>query len=466
MMRKKFWAALLALSGMATPLIAESGGQWGSATLVSAPDFAHRAQLLTPRVSVSARGHVITTWAQSRVPGTALQFEQMSRRFTPATGWESIQLLGQLNTGLLDVFGQNDAGRAALGYFDTASRTALVREYSPEQGWSPAPFALNDSINNAGTNVQVVYDDAGNGLAIWNAFKQDGALRRHAIYSRRFDVSTGWGPILTLVDQPYFGESSDRPALAMNQSGAAVVIWRSEAQQTGYNALYARLYDPTRGWSEIQLVSAKNHQVTENDHPIAIDRKGNVQVIYADAPGEKLYFLRHEVSFGWTNPLLIDADPATYAVRRQLASNQLGESLIVWASTVENAFNGTAQTHLFFRHFRPDYGTMTAPRALHRFDDGVLDEFRVAINNAGHGIVVFSRLTSANSFSVEGVEYSASLDAWVDHQTIYTEQLVGGVNPAFTFLDLSVNQSGAAALIWGVKNNTARTGRVWSSLYN
>lgn len=463
---KKFWAALLALSGMATPLIAESGGQWGSATLVSTPDFGHRSMLLIPRVSVSPRGHVITTWTQSRASGTPTQFEQMSRHFTPATGWEAIQNLGQLSTSLLDEFGQNDAGRAAIGYFDTASRNVLLREYSPEQGWSPAPFALNDSILTSGTNAQVAYDDAGDGLAIWNAFKQDGNLRRHVVYSRRFSAAAGWGPIVTLVDQPYFGESSDRPALAMNQSGAAVVLWRSEAQQTGYNALYARLFDPVQGWSEIQLVSAKNHQVTEAAHPTAIDRKGNVQVLYSDSASDKLYFLRYEVSFGWTNPRLIDADPATYALPRQLASNQLGESLIVWANTVENAFNGTAQTHLFFRHFRPDYGTITPPRALHRFDAGAMDEFHVAINNAGHGMVVFGRLTSTNAFSVEGLEYSPSLDAWVDHQVIYAEQLVGGVNPAFTFLDLSFNQSGVAAVIWGVKNNAARTGRVWASLYN
>jgi hypothetical protein len=446
---------------VSSSVFAQGRSSWGLATLVSQPDFAHRTMLLIPQAVRLANGEAAAVWAQSRVPGAPLQFEQFSRQFTPATGWQpAVQDLGPMNGTLLGAIQTDDSGQAVLPYVELIQTAAMLRQYDPVNGWSATPFQLNDNLSK-GANVQVALDSAGNMLAIWNAFLQDGSIFHHQIYARYFQPSVGWHPMEQIVDELYAGaDVSDRPSLAMNAAGAAIVVWKSQVPRSNHNALYGRVLSRGGSWSDIFAVSDTSRVVTSGLHPLTIDSNGAVHVLYDDAAEARLYFRSFDKHGGWTEEIVIDEDPETYAVSRRMVGNAGGEVLIAW--TLQTPGDGLPS--LYYRRFSPTSG-LTPTRLLHETGKGQVVGAEITLSDLGEGLVVFSRFSPDSVVSIESLTYNAFRDTWLEQPPLFTQPLTGTVNIALVKLSLSANRTGAAVAVWGVKDQNTSTGRVWASLF-
>jgi hypothetical protein len=249
----------------------------------------------------------------------------------------------------------------------------------------------------------------------------------------------------------------------MNQAGDAIAVWRSDNPSLGEISLYGRFFRPKTGWSDMGLISATNHAVGSGEHPITIDQAGNVQVIYDDAQDQRLYFQRYERRVGWTAPLVLDDDAATYANPRQLTSNRSGESLIVWHGEVPDPATGDTASFLFYRQFQPSCSRLTADQALLNLGSGEVKDLSVAITNTGEALLAFGHVTDANALSVEALKYSPRRDVWSDHQVLDTQQLT---DHSLFHLSLATNQNRSAVAVWGVKDLPGHTGRVWASVFH
>jgi hypothetical protein len=446
---------------LSSNVFAQGRSSWGPATPISQPDFAHRSMLLVPQAVRLANGDAAAVWAQSRVPGTPQQFEQFSRQFTPATGWQPVvQDVGPMNGAVLGTIEANDSGQAALPYFQTIQNAAMLRQYDPVDGWSATPFQLNEILSK-GANVQVAVDSAGNMLAIWSGFLQEGSLFHQQIYTRYFQNSVGWRPVEQIVEELHFGfGATDSPTLAMNSAGTAIVVWKSQVPGSNHNALYGRTSSRGGSWSDIFAVSDESRVVTSTSHPLTIDSRGAIHVLYDDAAEERLYFRSFDKLGGWTKEIVIDEDPETYAVSRHMVGNAGGDVLITWIPPTPS----DELPSLYYRRFSPRSG-LTPTRLLHTAGKGRVVRSEVTLSDLGEGLIVFSHFTPDNVVSIESLTYNAFRDTWLEQPPLFTQPLTGTVSVALVQLSLSANRTGAAVVVWGVKDLNTNTGRVWASLF-
>lgn len=273
----------------------------------------------TPAVAVAPGGDAVAVWAQDD-SGTD---NIWANRFSAAAGWSGAVLIENTGGGnaFSPVVAVDDSGNAVAAWRQWDGTRSNIRAgvYLAGSGWQ-TDEALETSDGDA-VAVSVGMDGSGNAMVVWTQY--DGT--RWNVWANRYVSGQGWsGP--TEIDGT--GNDAQVPALAINASGEAAVIWRQAGGSLQNVA--ANRFVPGTGWSGAQLLETDDVNSAVNPE-VAIDAGGIITTVWAqdDGAGGNLRANRYEPGTGWSGAVSVGSTGGT-AQNPEVAMDANGRAWVVW----------------------------------------------------------------------------------------------------------------------------------------
>jgi hypothetical protein len=259
--------------------------------------------------------------------------------------------------------------------------------------------------------------------------------------------SSTWGPVQTLTAE---GEDAGAPALAMNASGATVLVWRRHETATGkWHVQGAALTDAGVNFTALNgggnIFSEPNDGFPDLLAPpvrVAIAPSGASVVAWDSKDASSTYIARwarrgpNDSAFGTMHPL--------GAITRfpDVAASDDGSFALTWVTGT----GGTGSTASLARATTSDFGTATPVGST----PSAFTDSRVGLDAAGNAIValVGTAVADINAKTRVGFTRCAAAStcapfAWLSADSQSAESL-----------DLAVNAAGDAAAVWKRSNGT------------
>jgi hypothetical protein len=226
-------------------------------------------------IEVDGTGKAHAVWMQTDAGGTHI----LASRFD-GTAWGAPARLdpdpGESGDPALAA---NPAGNGAIAWSQaggTGDRSLLwVRIYrnAAPSGWGPP--ALLDNVAGRSDKPQIGMDRDGNLIVVWR--RQELAAGPVLPYGARFTPAGGWGAPVRLSAKDTDGELW--PALAMDAGGNAVVAWEQPEEPGGASRIWAAGFVKAGGWGMAVPVSPAG--MGDADEPaLGIDGSGNAVLIW------------------------------------------------------------------------------------------------------------------------------------------------------------------------------------------
>lgn len=233
-------------------------------------------------------------------------------------------------------------------------------------------FLVNTTVTNNQTSPSIGMDAAGNFVVAWESQNQDGDGL--GIYAQRFD---NLGNKIQTAGQNQFRVNSEnekdqyQPAVAMNASGAFVIVWTSEDQNTnlfgGHNdGIYARLFDAGGATikSEFNVYPLGSLDFGNQYQPdVAMNDDGHfVVVLTDDAQGNPNVSAFVFDASGNRQGFGTQVNQYSTGIQQNasVAINSAGEFIVAWESQNQDGdIYGVVA-----RHFKADYSAYEAEQII------------------------------------------------------------------------------------------------------
>ncbi len=235
-----------------------------------------------------------------------------------------------------------------------------------------AEFRVNTTVSNDQTSPSVGMDANGNFVVAWQSLNQDGD--GWGIYAQRFNAGGSRAGAEFRVNSTTTN-NQHQPAVAMNASGAFVIVWTSEDQDTDLlgnrnDGVYARLFDKNGNtvknpfsvypWGLFDFTNQHSPDVAMNDDGkfvvvLTDEARGNpnIDAFMFDAAGNRqnLGVEVNDTSQAYASD--IQQNPS-------VAIDNSGDFIVAWESKEQDgdAFGIVA------RHFRADYSAYEAEQVI------------------------------------------------------------------------------------------------------
>ncbi len=304
----------------------------------------------------------------------------------------------------------------------TASRDSLGAE--PAVGWGTA-MLVEISVRDV-EGPQVAVDSTGNAIAVW--VQHDGV--RESVYSNRYEVGRGWWAA-TLIETGDAG-NAQRPQVAVDSSGNAIAVWD---QFDGFRSnVYSNRYVVGTGWGEAQLVETDDLEVARYPQ-VAVDGSGNAIAVWVqtDFASSSVWSNRYVVGMGWGEAELIETQEVGFVEGPQVAVDEAGNAIAVWYQE-----DGT-HWDVWSNRYEVGIGWGGA-QLIETEDAGNADRPRVAVDNSGNAIAVWSQ-SDGTHWNICSNRYVAGT-GWGEAQPIETD------DDAAFLACVAVDKSGNATAVW------------------
>jgi hypothetical protein len=297
---------------------------WGSSSSIPTVGSGYVSQ---PVLAAGPQGTAFALWMESEYTSTTMSLWVSS--FETGTGWTAAQPIQDIpNIGFGSYTIAVDGSGNALAVWTqyvvySGIYTLMARRYEAGVGWGPVETLMPDDD---AYPPQVAFDAAGNALVVWGDIS--GSSRR--IVSRRYNMSVGWEAIETLIEVPADTDSIDELHLAMNPGGNAVLVWM-RAGNSGFD-IWADLFSPGDGWTKSPVRISDG--TTDSQFPaVAVNSTGNAVVVWRGDHGTKMNIgaTRYSPDAGWSAPKVISTDRnKVYADNPGVGMDAQGNALAVW----------------------------------------------------------------------------------------------------------------------------------------
>lgn len=363
-----------------------AGGSWGPPVEISPPN----EESLEPRVAMNGAGQAVAAWVYLASQRT---IEVASR--TPQGNWGAAEELFIAGGGPNHVdVAIGPAGEVVViwtGYQDTSDYIVRAAIRSPEGQWGP-PVELSEAGNSA-WNPKVAIDPAGNVVAAWSRWTDDGDVivqvaekkpgqawseaenlsaaggrawtpavevsaeravvvwqRQQIIEAATRDTGEAWQPPVEL--SPF---ESGEPALGMDGEGNAVALWISGPGLSLRNAEVASF--PVGGaWTE-PIIIAERLAVEGGPPQIAVDPAGRAMAVWIawDGTARTVEAASGTIDGSWGRPVTI-SPLNSWSHSAQVAMDSTGNAAAVWRAAESWTTQGA-----FFDVTRPELGSLSIP---------------------------------------------------------------------------------------------------------
>ncbi len=268
----------------------------------------------SPVTAVNAKGIRFIAWLQSNESGAGDDI------------WAIRQVPGAISTSatLVASFPQNYASELNVRVDDdgNAFATWVVDTASPQprhiwanrfatgnargSGWG-TPQIIDGYSTSSGTNLHLVFDHAGNALALWQQYDCCAIHSSQAIIANRYTRATGWSKPVRLDHSDSL--LNGRIDIQVDNAGDAYATWSiAPAYFLPTATLQVSRYEaalPNGGWSDPQTIATESTESVMGEQALAVNPRGEAFLMWTDDSG--LQFARADASGNWSKPILIDS---------------------------------------------------------------------------------------------------------------------------------------------------------------
>jgi hypothetical protein len=307
------------------------------------------------------------------------------------------------------------------------------------KAWGTATRIQTGTEN--GISCQVAFDALGNGTAVWAQF--DGT--RDSIWASRF-TTAGWGTSAVRIDTD--AGNAQRPQIAINASGTALVVW---PQFDGTrNNIWANRYTAGTGWGTAALIETNNGTALFSS--VAIDANGNGLAVWQQSDGTRnsIWSNRYTAGTGWGTAALIETEDLGNASDAQVALDANGNGLAVWQQS-----DGT-RNNIWSNRYTAGSGWGTA--TLIESGAGRADLPQLAIEPGGNAVAVWAQVEATGRASIFANRYMVG-SGWETPILLENDMRSAG-RP-----QIAVNANGDAVAVWQQSSGTSGSS-VWANRFS
>lgn len=284
---------------------------------------------------------------------------------------------------------------------------------------------LSDGITDASA-PQITTDKNGNIMAVWSS-RSNWVNTLWASYYKAADNS--WSTPQLISSENVDAYSIDTE---MDNSGNVWAVWRQKPS----NSIYARRFiAATASWEETSDIDANGHSV--HDEPqITVDTNGNAMAVFKGyGRPNSVYSNYYKAGSGWQGAQLLEDDNINYANEVQIAFDNNGNALAVWAQPVSGMH---AVWSRYYNVLTDSWGEVS--QAGNKSSSPAF-ELQVAFDNSGTATVVWNQWLDdknnlyANRFSSAG--------GWGTVELIESDDFGNSYSPQF-----SIDALGDVVVVW------------------
>ncbi len=287
---------------------------------------------VAPRVGgigIDDSGRAQAIWSHQFTGGPSAAPPVMATSgYDPATGWSTPALL-DFGT-VTDRPGAprpavNGSGAALAAW---AGHDGIYASVLGAAGWQQVRTVASGTspYQVLGEYVSAAIDAAGNGLVAW-ADSND-----NSVYFSRYDHTADTFSAATPVPGAVRGMAHSPLLLAMNPSGAAVLVW--EQWGTAWKIFASRFVPGTAAGAGWQAPEAVDDATSWQEPSVAMDGSGRIVVAWVDGSFDtkvcSVCARRHDPATGWSaQETILAQDPRAPASAR-IAMNGSGAAIVAW----------------------------------------------------------------------------------------------------------------------------------------
>ncbi len=291
-------------------------------------------------------------------------------------------------------------------------------------------FQVNTHTTGEQSQARVATDSAGNFVVVWTSVDQD--TSDEGIFGQLFDnTGTPVGAEFQ-VDTWTTGAQTD-PAVAMNDSGAFVVVWSSVGRDGSGSAAAGRIFR-SGGVPYGSDFWANTYTTGDQENPsVAIDAVGNFVVVWTsvgqDGSGKGVFGQKVD-SLGMALGPEFRANEGTVGDQTEpaVAADSTGEFVAVWQSTLQDG----SDSGIFGRRFYAGAAARGQEFQVNSYTIGSQSSPATAMSPSGDLVVVWNSYQQdgrlgwgafGQRFSAEG--HRTGLEFQLNSQPLATQGTVG-----------------------------------------
>ncbi|MDX1409979.1 MAG: hypothetical protein R3330_17640, partial [Saprospiraceae bacterium] len=312
--------------------------------------------------------------------------------------------------------------------------------------WADAGLIENESGDAAAPAIAM--DQAGNAMVVWR--QTDNGTDE--VMFRRYDaIADAWVPSSSL-DSSAYGISE--PDVAMDSSGNALVVWNSQLYENGsyYLQVFARYWSAdTESWSVTKQISSDDIEGFFNPR-IGFDDSGNAIAVWIREPADSndpdaLVYNRYNTGGGsWGSPVeAFDIEKDRYEPL-DMAVDAQGNAIVVWVNA-DDSYLPDAVNSVQASRFDTVTGNWSVPLRLDSYNaPGEAHDPQVIFDVEGNAHVAWwrDRRTEPRIFGqVFANRYDAETGGW---NTSAMRILGARDDDEGRFPALAVNEAGEAVM--------------------
>jgi FG-GAP-like repeat len=300
-----------------------AGEGWGTATLIETnpgdADFT--------RVAMNNGGRAMALWRQT--DGSEVSI--WASRFVDGDGWGSPTLL-ETNSGEASetwiAMDNHGNAMAVWRQTDGVDLSIWANRFIVDDGWG-VPTLIEHAPGFA-SFPHVVFESNGNALVVWY---QGPDSNNRSIWANHYIVGEGWDSPTLLENNP---GSAQGPDVAIDGSDRAIAVWR---QFDGVDiSIWANRYVPGEGWGGPTLIETNPGEAVRP--AVAMDTSGNAVVVWIqfDGTNDSVWANRYMVDEGWESPIVIETHLGDARLPK-VAIDSHGQALAVWSQDTGTEIN-------------------------------------------------------------------------------------------------------------------------------
>lgn len=360
-----------------TSLPPETLKNWGTAGLIETDNTGGS---YNPQIAFDGSGNAIAVWEQ--FDGT--RYNIKANLYTAGTGWGTAELIETDDIGNNDFpqLAMDSSGNAIAVWrqSDGTRLNIMANRYTKGTGWGNAELIEADDVGDAYFH-QIAIDSSGNAIAVWS--RDDGTQTN--IMANRYTAGLGWGTPEAIGVNNAGG--SFYPQIAFDRSGNAISVWY---QDDGTRpSIMANRYTMGLGWGTAELLETDDTGGAYNPQ-IAFDQSGNALAVWAQDDGTRFNILanRYTAGTGWGVPEMIETDNAGNALYPQISFDGLGNAIAVWQQSDGNWIN------IVTNRYTAGSG-WSNPEFIDTNDTGNSENPQIAVDSLGNAITVWTHRNGA-----------------------------------------------------------------------
>lgn len=263
-------------------------------------------------------------------------------------------------------------------------------------------------LNEDGNNQSVAMDATGNFAVVWASTGQDGGGR--GIFAQRYDLD-GNAQGAEFQVNTYTSGNQETPAIAMDDDGDFVVVWRSNNQDGSQGGVYFQRYNSAGVAQGAETLANTTTSSDQHEPTVSMDSAGNFVIAWSskgqDGSQDGVYAQRFSAAGAKVGgEFLVNTETSRDQKEAAVEMNGAGEFVIAWSSSGNS---DGSQDGVFMQRYDAAGATVGGEVQVNTTTLKNQERPDVAISPTGETVVVWqSKNQDGDSWGVYGQIYDAA----------------------------------------------------------